>query len=158
MFTGIIQGYVGIEGISLTISKILNNGFYIHLIPETISKTTLNTKLVGDSVNIEVDLNIQAIVDTVEKVLGSPENPKCGFSEKISQILCSSGFRFAYIDVLENPDIRLKLPEFANWPTFPQLWIKGNLIGGCDIITKMHKNGELIPLISNALQSVTPDE
>ncbi|MDQ1237598.1 MAG: Grx4 family monothiol glutaredoxin [Wigglesworthia glossinidia] len=89
---------------------------------------------------------------------GSPENPKCGFSAQISQILCNLGFKFAYVDVIENPDIRLQLPDFANWPTFPQLWINGNLIGGCDIVTQMHKNGELVPLISNALKSAIPDE
>ncbi|AFA41264.1 monothiol glutaredoxin [Wigglesworthia glossinidia endosymbiont of Glossina morsitans morsitans (Yale colony)] len=111
-----------------------------------------------------MDNTIKKIKEQIKKNLiilymkGSPEHPKCGFSAQISQILCNSGFRFAYIDVLENPDIRLKLPEFANWPTFPQLWINGNLIGGCDIVTQMHKNGELIPLISNALKSATPNE
>lgn len=68
------KGYIGIEGISLTISKILNNCFYIHLIPETISKTNLAEKSIGDLVNIEIDLNIQAIVDTVEKVLNEKFN------------------------------------------------------------------------------------
>ncbi|AFA41265.1 riboflavin synthase, alpha subunit [Wigglesworthia glossinidia endosymbiont of Glossina morsitans morsitans (Yale colony)] len=68
------KGYIGIEGISLTISKMFNNGFYVHLIPETISKTTLNTKIVGDLLNIEIDLNIQAIVDTTEKIISKKFN------------------------------------------------------------------------------------
>lgn len=68
------KGYIGIEGISLTVSKILSNGFYIHLIPETISKTTLSNKIVGDLVNIEIDLNIQAIVDTTEKIISKKFN------------------------------------------------------------------------------------
>ncbi|MDQ1237599.1 MAG: riboflavin synthase [Wigglesworthia glossinidia] len=68
------KGYVGIDGISLTISKILNNGFYIHLIPETIEKTALKYKKIGSLVNIEIDLNTQIIVDTVERILNKKFN------------------------------------------------------------------------------------
>ncbi|WP_119394047.1 Grx4 family monothiol glutaredoxin [Salinibius halmophilus] len=74
---------------------------------------------------------------------GSPEQPMCGFSAKAVQALMECGQRFAYVDVLSNPDIRAELPAIANWPTFPQLWIKGELIGGCDIIVEMFENGEL---------------
>ncbi len=78
---------------------------------------------------------------------GSPNQPQCGFSARTVQALMSCGKRFAYVDILSNPDIRATLPGFANWPTFPQLWVKGELIGGCDIITEMHESGELKTLI-----------
>ena len=82
---------------------------------------------------------------------GSPKLPSCGFSAQASQALMSCGEPFAYVDILQNPDIRAALPKFANWPTFPQLWVKGELIGGCDIITEMSENGELKPLIDAAV-------
>ena len=78
---------------------------------------------------------------------GSPNQPQCGFSARSVQALMACGERFAYVDILTNPEIRSKLPEYANWPTFPQLWIKGELMGGCDIITEMHEKGELKSLI-----------
>lgn len=81
---------------------------------------------------------------------GSPNQPQCGFSARTSQALMACGERFAYVDVLSNPDIRANLPKYANWPTFPQLWVNGELIGGCDIVCEMHENGELLPLIKEA--------
>lgn len=82
---------------------------------------------------------------------GSPDAPQCGFSMRTSQAVMACGRRFAYVDVLANPDIRANLPKYANWPTFPQLWVKGELVGGCDIVTEMHENGELKPLIESAV-------
>jgi monothiol glutaredoxin len=64
---------------------------------------------------------------------GSPKLPSCGFSSQASQALMSCGEPFAYVDILQNPDIRAELPKYANWPTFPQLWVEGELVGGCDI-------------------------
>ncbi|WP_237065841.1 Grx4 family monothiol glutaredoxin [Microbulbifer guangxiensis] len=81
---------------------------------------------------------------------GSPNAPQCGFSMRASQALMACGKRFAYVDVLSNPDIRSELPKYANWPTFPQLWVKGELVGGCDIIMEMYENGELKTLIDEA--------
>ena len=81
---------------------------------------------------------------------GSPDAPECGFSAQTVQCLVACGERFAYVDILTNPDIRQTLPGFANWPTFPQLYIDGELIGGCDIITEMYQSGELEPLIKQA--------
>ena len=57
------------------------------------------------------------------------------------------GERFAYVDILSNPDIRATLPQYANWPTFPQLWVNGELVGGCDIVTERYESGELQALI-----------
>lgn len=81
---------------------------------------------------------------------GNPNQPMCGFSAQTVQAVMSCGKRFAFVDVLSNPDIRTGLKEYANWPTFPQLWVKGELIGGCDIVTEMHESGELKKLIDEA--------
>ena len=66
----------------------------------------------------------------------------------------SCGERFAFVNVLDNPDIRAELPKIANWPTFPQLWVEGELVGGCDIVMEMHQNGELEKLVKEELPSV----
>jgi monothiol glutaredoxin len=78
---------------------------------------------------------------------GSPNQPQCGFSAKTTQALMACGERFAYVDILSNPEIRAELPKYAQWPTFPQLWVKGELIGGCDIVTEMFESGELQTLL-----------
>ncbi len=78
---------------------------------------------------------------------GSPKFPGCGFSAQAVQALSACGEPFAYVDVLTNPDIRAELPKYADWPTFPQLWVDGELVGGCDIIVEMYQHGELQPLI-----------
>jgi len=81
---------------------------------------------------------------------GSPQAPQCGFSAQTVQCLMACGERFAYVDVLSNPEVRANLPAFANWPTFPQLWVDGELVGGCDIVTEMYQSGELKTLIVDA--------
>ena len=82
---------------------------------------------------------------------GSPNAPQCGFSAQAVQALMACGERFAYVDILSNPEIRANLPRYGNWPTFPQLWVKGELIGGCDIVCEMQAKGELQPLIKAAV-------
>ena len=81
---------------------------------------------------------------------GSPQAPQCGFSAQTVQCLMACGERFAYVDVLSNPEVRASLPGFANWPTFPQLWVSGELVGGCDIVTEMFQSGELKTLVCDA--------
>ncbi len=81
---------------------------------------------------------------------GSPNQPQCGFSARTVQALMQCGERFAYVDILSNPEIRASLPQYATWPTYPQLWVKGELIGGCDIVTEMFESGELQTLIKEA--------
>jgi monothiol glutaredoxin len=81
---------------------------------------------------------------------GTPQLPQCGFSAQTVQALMSCGERFAFVNVLDNPDIRTELPKYANWPTFPQLWVEGELVGGCDIVAEMHQSGELEKLIKEA--------
>lgn len=80
---------------------------------------------------------------------GSPNAPQCGFSARTVDALKACGERFAYVDILSNPDIRATLPQYANWPTFPQLWVNGELVGGCDIVTEMYESGELQALIKD---------
>jgi len=84
---------------------------------------------------------------------GSPNAPQCGFSARTVQALMGCGEPFAYVDVLSNPDIRQNLPLYGNWPTFPQLWVNGELIGGCDITAEMYEKGELKPLVVEAAGS-----
>ena len=81
---------------------------------------------------------------------GSPDSPQCGFSSKASQLLIACGKPFSFVDILANPEIRVNLPQFSNWPTFPQLFVNGELIGGCDIITELHESGELQSIIDSA--------
>ena len=99
---------------------------------------------------------IETIEDQIENnpilfyMKGSPNQPQCGFSARTVQALMACGERFAYVDILANPEIRANLPKYANWPTFPQLWVDGELIGGCDIVTEMHESGELQTLIKES--------
>lgn len=81
---------------------------------------------------------------------GSPQAPQCGFSSKSSQVLMACGEKFAFVDILANPEIRSNLPKYANWPTFPQLYVAGELIGGCDILVEMYESGELKTLVTDA--------
>ncbi len=85
---------------------------------------------------------------------GSPEQPQCGFSAQSSQMLMACGERFAYIDILANPEIRANLPKVSDWPTFPQLFVEGELVGGCDIMTEMYESGELQKLIKDTAQKL----
>ena len=78
---------------------------------------------------------------------GTPQFPQCGFSARAVDVLTQIGRPFAFVNILENPEIRATLPQIANWPTFPQLWVAGELIGGSDIIYQMFQDGELQPLI-----------
>jgi monothiol glutaredoxin len=77
----------------------------------------------------------------------------CGFSGRVVQILKDLKAEYAYVNILENPDIRAALPGYANWPTFPQFYIGGELIGGCDILSELYTNGELKSLLA-AVQAI----
>lgn len=78
---------------------------------------------------------------------GTPQFPQCGFSGRAVEVLTKIGRPFAFVNILENPEIRAYLPGIANWPTFPQLWVNGELMGGSDIILQMYQSGELAPII-----------
>lgn len=80
---------------------------------------------------------------------GTPDIPQCGFSAKAVEALKKEGKPFGFVNVLEDPAIRAELPKIANWPTFPQLWVKGELIGGADIVLEMAESGELHELLKD---------
>ena len=86
---------------------------------------------------------------------GSPTLPMCGFSSKAAAALKSAGYEFAYVDVLMNPQIMQALPEVSDFPTFPQLFVNGELIGGSDIVEAMLQSGELQPMIDAALRETS---
>ncbi|HEX6832008.1 MAG TPA: Grx4 family monothiol glutaredoxin [Rudaea sp.] len=81
---------------------------------------------------------------------GTPQFPMCGFSSRTAQALKASGAEFASVNVLEDPDVRANLPRYSNWPTFPQLFINGELIGGCDIALELFESGELQRMVKEA--------
>ncbi|SDK86757.1 monothiol glutaredoxin [Modicisalibacter muralis] len=89
---------------------------------------------------------------------GTPQLPQCGFSAQTVQALMACGERFAFVNVLDNPDIRAELPKYANWPTFPQLWLDGELVGGCDIVVEMYQNGELEKLVKETAAKANTEQ
>ena len=96
---------------------------------------------------------IETIKDQIESnavilyMKGTPQFPQCGFSARAVEALMAIGRPFAYVNILENPEIRSELPKYANWPTFPQLWVNKELIGGSDIVLEMAQSGELKTII-----------
>ena len=86
--------------------------------------------------------------DVVVFMKGTPVFPQCGFSSAVVQVLSHLGVKFKGIDVLQDPSLRQGIKEFASWPTIPQLYVKGDFVGGCDIIREMYESGELQQLLS----------
>lgn len=86
---------------------------------------------------------------------GSPQFPMCGFSSRAAAALQSCGVEFAYVNVLEDPEIFENLPRYANWPTFPQVYVSGELVGGCDITLEMHESGELKTMLEEAISKAS---
>src|SRR5258706_11357455 len=96
---------------------------------------------------------IKATVESHPIVLfmkGTPQFPMCGFSSRTVQALSKSGANFHHVNVLEDPEVRAGLPRYSNWPTFPQLFINGELIGGCDITQELFGKGELQAMVRDA--------
>ena len=81
---------------------------------------------------------------------GTPQMPQCGFSSRAAQALMACGEEFAYVNVLADPEIFQNLPRYANWPTFPQIYINGELVGGCDITVDLFQKGELQKMVKDA--------
>lgn len=95
---------------------------------------------------MDVNERIKAVLAEHPIVLfmkGTPQFPMCGFSSRAAQALKEVGATFHAVNVLADPEVRAALPHFANWPTFPQLFIQGELIGGCDIVEDLKSSGEL---------------
>lgn len=85
-------------------------------------------------------------------IKGVPSAPECGFSAKAVSILDETKIPYAYVDVMKAPFIRDRLPSVSKWPTFPQLFVKGELIGGADIVESMHNDGSLLPILQAAVK------
>ncbi|NWO05426.1 MAG: Grx4 family monothiol glutaredoxin [Alteromonadaceae bacterium] len=81
---------------------------------------------------------------------GTPQAPQCGFSAKTVQALMACGERFAFVNILDNQELREALKVYSSWPTYPQLYVNGELVGGCDIILEMSESGELEKLVKEA--------
>ena len=100
---------------------------------------------------MDVMERIKQAVDTQPIVLfmkGTPQFPMCGFSSRTVQALKAVGAEFHAVNVLEDPEVRANLPRYSNWPTFPQLFINGELIGGCDITMELYEKGELQQMVA----------
>jgi monothiol glutaredoxin len=94
--------------------------------------------------------------DVVLFMKGSPVFPQCGFSAAVVEVLSRLGVQFKGIDVLPNPGIREGIKSFSNWPTIPQLYVKGEFVGGCDIVREMFQSGELQTLFKDKGVAATP--
>jgi monothiol glutaredoxin len=81
---------------------------------------------------------------------GSPEFPQCGFSGQTVQVLAACNAKYMAVNIFEDAELREALKEYSHWPTYPQLYINGELIGGCDIVTDLYKTGQLTTMIANA--------
>ncbi len=99
---------------------------------------------VSDRIQSEIDEN-----SVVLFMKGSPMMPQCGFSAAIAQALTQLEVKFKGIDVLADDELRQGIKEFSSWPTIPQLYVKGEFVGGCDIVREMYENGELKELLDN---------
>ena len=88
--------------------------------------------------------------DVVLFMKGTPVFPQCGFSAAVVQVLTHLGVKFKGINVLEDPSLRDGIKQFTNWPTIPQLYVKGEFVGGCDIVREMYQSGELVELFGKA--------
>jgi monothiol glutaredoxin len=85
---------------------------------------------------------------------GTPDFPQCGFSGQTVQILEACQAKYSAVNIFEDPELRDALKEYSNWPTYPQLYINGNLVGGCDIVTDLYKKGELTAMLAAASAGV----
>ncbi len=109
--------------------------------------------------NDEIREFIQQAIDENEVMLfmkGTPDQPACGFSMRSSSALNALGVRYAALDILPDPRIRQELSALSNWPTIPQLFVKGQLVGGCDIMLEMYESGELAELLGVEQPSEEP--
>lgn len=110
-----------------------------------------------------MDVN-ERIKDQLEKhpvllyMKGTPDFPQCGFSGQTVAALKAIGRPFAYVNIFEDPEIREGLKAYSNWPTFPQLYVDGELVGGCDIVVEMYQSGELKALLGQPAENAEKTE
>ena len=105
------------------------------------------------SQNIENEINSN---DVMLFMKGTPVFPQCGFSARVVDILTKVGVKFATVNVLESDEMREGIKKYSNWPTIPQLYVKKEFIGGCDIVTEMFESGELLELLNTNGIDVNP--
>ena len=106
---------------------------------------------VTENINNEIKTN-----SVVLYMKGTPAFTMCGFSAATVQVLTNLGVKFSSVNVLENDKIREGIKKFSNWPTIPQLYVKEEFVGGCDIVKEMHENGELLELLKSKGIEVNP--
>ena len=109
--------------------------------------------------SLDVTENIKNEIKTNDVVLfmkGTPVFPMCGFSASLIQILNIVGIKFNSVNVLDNDEMREGIKKFSNWPTIPQLYIKEEFIGGCDIVKEMYESGELLELVNSKGMKINP--
>jgi len=109
-------------------------------------------EIASDDKNLDLKLQIEKLLNSSQIVLfmkGHADMPQCGFSANCVAILKNLSVSFSTFNILNDPEIRQGLKEYSNWPTYPQLYIKAQLIGGNDVVTEMYKNGELQECLKN---------
>jgi len=114
----------------------------------------------GGAEIMDVNERIKKQLDSYPVLLymkGTPDFPQCGFSAKTVSVLRAEGAKFAFINIFEDPEIREGLKAYSNWPTFPQLYVNGELVGGCDIAVELHQSGELKAILESA-QAAAPSK
>tara|TARA_R110002096_G_scaffold65006_4_gene158322 strand:- start:51804 stop:52172 length:369 start_codon:yes stop_codon:yes gene_type:complete len=113
------------------------------------NESEINQDLTGKTVDINARIEDQLKShDVLLYMKGTPDFPQCGFSGQTVAALNAVGKPFSYVNIFEDPEIREGLKVYSNWPTFPQLYVKGELIGGCDIVVEMYHSGELKELLN----------
>lgn len=105
---------------------------------------------------MSINARIEELLQSAPVLLfmkGSPDFPQCGFSGQAVQVLDACNATFSHFNIFEDQEIREGLKTYSNWPTYPQLYIKGELIGGCDIMVDLYKKGELAPMLAAAIEA-----
>ena len=103
----------------------------------------------NENIKVDVTEQIKNEIKSNDVVLfmkGTPVFPMCGFSASVTEVLANLGVKFSSVNILDSEEMREGIKTFSNWPTIPQLYVKEEFIGGCDIIKEMHENGELLDL------------
>jgi len=109
---------------------------------------------------MSINEQLKQVIDSNEVVLfmkGTPDFPQCGFSGRTAQILQACDIRFASVDVLADDAVRQGIKDYSNWPTVPQLYVRGEFIGGCDIMTQLYESGELQKILKPESAPATQD-
>ena len=107
--------------------------------------------LIADRIRNEIEEN-----DVVLFMKGTPVFPQCGFSAAVVQVLSHLGVKFRGVDVLQDPGLRQGIKDYSQWPTIPQLYVKGEFVGGCDIVREMAQSGELLEFFNTNGIEVQP--